>query len=149
MCEEPYQLSSSQDLKYSKEALLVGGLEAPLLWYRWSTSELHMEEDKGTALPPILLSAMTMTLICKNKTNNRYPTVIPKSAYTINVPVFYGAAQKDFICVPSLYLPALQKYAKGGLTIKDFPESDHWLPINKSREDLNNKLLEWIESIRG
>lgn len=77
------------------------------------------------------------------------PVVVPTSSYAITVPVFFGAALKDFICVPALYTPALQEYAKGGLTIKDFGESDHWLPINESREDLNKALLEWIESLEG
>lgn len=43
----------SQDKQYLKKALLEGGLEAPLCWYKFMTFDLRVEEDKR--MPSLLV----------------------------------------------------------------------------------------------
>lgn len=115
------------------------------LTYAWRKINVSLLQSHSS-LPVILPSTVTRILIRKKK---RHCTVVPKSSYTIDVPVFFGAALKDFICVPVLYESSLDEFAKGGLTIRSFDESDHWLPINGSRGHLNEALLEWVKTIEG
>ena len=71
----------------------------------------------------------------------------PLSSYEIQHPVFFGAALKDEICLPMFGKAALQRLAKGPVTIREF-DGDHWFAISHA-EELNGELLAWSEGLNA
>ncbi|TFY71315.1 hypothetical protein EVG20_g1709 [Dentipellis fragilis] len=111
---DPPAYFTSEVKEHYKQALLAGGLAAPLCYYTVNTKGLNAEDDK----------------------------LVPLEAYDLPFPIFFGAAKKDFISLPSAALASLQRHAKGALTVKEF-EADHWLTLSHPAE-LNAALEEWV-----
>ncbi|KAA1470809.1 alpha/beta-hydrolase [Dentipellis sp. KUC8613] len=97
-----------------KTTLLAGGLAAPLCYYTVNALGLNSKDD----------------------------ALVPASAYEITKPVFFAAANKDFVALPQIGDFVLQKYAKGPLTRREF-DADHWIMMSHSPE-LNKALDEWL-----
>jgi hypothetical protein len=71
---------------------------------------------------------------------------IPKERWAITQPVFFGAALKDYVCLPDPPKASMQKYCQI-LTIKDY-DSDHWVQLSHHKA-LNRDLELWIEETVG
>ncbi|KAJ3145114.1 hypothetical protein HDU89_007530 [Geranomyces variabilis] len=104
---------SGDDRVEMRASLLRGGLRGPLNWYKTHVDGLANEENMN----------------------------IPTDAYTIDKPVFFAAALKDYVCLPDFQKPSLLKWCTKA-TIKDY-DSDHWLLLS-SHKALNADLEEWL-----
>ncbi|THV06216.1 alpha/beta-hydrolase [Dendrothele bispora CBS 962.96] len=109
---------SSEDRAHQMEAIRAGGLEAPMCYYRAHIRGIHMKGDQAIPLPN----------------------------YTISQPVFYGAALEDYICLPLLSKPNMDKYCKN-LTYKEF-KANHWIMLQVP-DEVNRELLAWVEGLEG
>ncbi|KAJ7585712.1 Alpha/Beta hydrolase protein, partial [Mycena floridula] len=105
---------SEQDREDIKKVLFAGGLAAPLCWYKNRMHGLAAADDEGA----------------------------PKDGYAIQKPVFFGAALKDYACMPKLGLAATPPSVVPKLTVKEY-DSSHWVQLAKP-DELNKDLLEWI-----
>ncbi|KAJ7577446.1 Alpha/Beta hydrolase protein [Mycena floridula] len=108
---------SEQDRENIKQALLAGGLAAPLCWYRNRIHGFAAADDEGA----------------------------PKEGYTVQKPVFFGAALQDYVCVPKIALAVMNKTVTK-LTVKEY-DCDHWVQLAKP-DEVNKDLLEWISQIQ-
>ncbi|KAF8211157.1 alpha/beta-hydrolase [Mycena galopus ATCC 62051] len=100
-----------------RKALLSGGLSGPLCWYKAQIEQGNTEED--AKLPP--------------------------AARDIAQPLLYFACNKDLVSLPIFGDSQHAKYVKGPVTRKEI-DGDHWGIISHAAE-VNEKLLEWIESL--
>ncbi|TFY71296.1 hypothetical protein EVG20_g1710 [Dentipellis fragilis] len=100
--------------EHYKKVLLAGGLAAPLCYYTVNAQGLNAKDDAS----------------------------VPESAYEITKPIFFAAANKDFVALPQIGDFVLQKYAKGSVTRREF-DSDHWIMMSHSPE-LNKAFDEWL-----
>jgi soluble epoxide hydrolase/lipid-phosphate phosphatase len=66
---------------------------------------------------------------------------VPQENWAIAQPVFFGAALKDYVCLPDLPKASMEKYCHD-LTIKEY-DSDHWVQLS-CHEVLNGDLESWI-----
>ncbi|ETW76561.1 epoxide hydrolase [Heterobasidion irregulare TC 32-1] len=109
-----------EDQEHYRQTLLGGGLASPVAWYKIQTTagSIRAEDDK----------------------------LVPKEAYDIQQPVFFGAALRDIVCLPALGNALLKQYAKGPLTVKEF-DAGHWVLLSHPKE-VNEALLEWIEGLQ-
>ncbi|KAJ3170061.1 hypothetical protein HDU87_000473 [Geranomyces variabilis] len=105
---------SDNDRIKMRASLLKGGLKGPLNWYKSHVDGLAGEDNKQ----------------------------IPANAYTIDKPVFFAAASKDYVSLPDFQKPGLRKWCTK-TTIKDY-DADHWLLLS-SHKALNADLEEWLK----
>lgn len=105
--------------KHHVEVFTKNGFEAPACYYRIMTSGLQAEDDKQI-LPE--------------------RAVPPKDA-----PVFFGAANKDYICIPALAYATFKKdeWKDHKITIKEY-DADHWLILSHA-DQVSRDLEAWIE----
>ncbi|KAF5376024.1 hypothetical protein D9615_007726 [Tricholomella constricta] len=108
---------SEEEVKLQSEALLRGGLEGPLCWYKIRVSCLDIEDGKGIA---------------------------PES-YFIQKPVFFGGATQDCVSLLALNKIVIEQYTKGPLTVKEY-ETGHWI-MWQAKDKLNQDLLEWFQTL--
>ncbi|KII93214.1 hypothetical protein PLICRDRAFT_101285 [Plicaturopsis crispa FD-325 SS-3] len=104
-----------EEVAEHRRVLLSGGFASPLNWYKITVLDISGEDDKK----------------------------IPQENYHPKVPVFFGAAAKDYICVDWVGKENTVKQCKGPNTIKEY-DSDHWLVLSHA-EELSRDLLSWIE----
>jgi soluble epoxide hydrolase/lipid-phosphate phosphatase len=69
---------------------------------------------------------------------------VRQDRYAVEQPVFFGAADKDYICIPDAQKPALAEHCKN-LTIKHY-DGDHWLIFSHHKE-INEDVLSWLDSL--
>ncbi|KAJ8083473.1 hypothetical protein PM082_009347 [Marasmius tenuissimus] len=73
---------------------------------------------------------------------------VPLSCYTLNLPVFFGAALDDYISLPSIGRDMTTRFCKHEKTrVHDFKAS-HWLHL-QIPEEVNEVLLDWFTSLGG
>ncbi|TFY57562.1 hypothetical protein EVJ58_g6947 [Rhodofomes roseus] len=85
-----------EDVKYISDLIKRYGIDSSLNWYRTYLSGIAAADDKG----------------------------IPAANQTITKPVLFGACQKDYVCIPVLSVPTMQKL--------------------EASDKVNADLLEWI-----
>ncbi|KAJ7121590.1 Alpha/Beta hydrolase protein [Mycena epipterygia] len=112
----PPSYLTEDDFNRHKTELLKGGLAGPLCWYKQYTTGVVVEDDK----------------------------LVPKENYMIKHPVFFGAAQQDYVCTPQVALTTM-KDACPALTVRDY-QTGHWVQL-ADPDKVNKDLLEWIESL--
>ncbi|KAL6301146.1 Alpha/Beta hydrolase protein [Sparassis latifolia] len=110
----PVSYLTEADKKHMKESIRDLGIAGPLNWYKVMTSGLSAEDNKQ----------------------------IPQERYTVQQPTFFGAAMRDYVCVPELFAKALCP----NLTWRGF-DADHWVQLAQP-DELNRELLAWIDGIR-
>ncbi|KAF5376026.1 hypothetical protein D9615_007724 [Tricholomella constricta] len=108
---------SEEEVKLQTEALLRGGLEGPLCWYKVRVSGVDIEDGKGIA---------------------------PES-YFIQKPVFFGGATQDCVCLFAMGKFVIEQHTKGPLTVKEY-ETGHWV-MWQAKDKLNQDLLEWFQTL--
>ncbi|KAF5376027.1 hypothetical protein D9615_007725 [Tricholomella constricta] len=108
---------SEEEVKLQMEALLRGGLEGPLCWYKVRVSGLDIEDGKR---------------------------ITPES-YFIQKPVFFGGATQDCVSLLALSKIVVEQYTKGPLTVKEY-ETGHWI-MWQAKDKLNQDLLEWFQTL--
>jgi soluble epoxide hydrolase / lipid-phosphate phosphatase len=124
-----------QDKDRLSKALLSNGMRSPLLWYTLNTSGLAAEDDKSAhILYPLLIEQRCSLPL----------SAIPESNYSITKPVFYGGAEKDYICVATAQISNLEKFCPNR-TVHVYG-GDHWI-IWSHAEQINNDLAEWLKQI--
>ncbi|KAG7100071.1 hypothetical protein E1B28_001855 [Marasmius oreades] len=95
---------SAEEKRIQSEALLKGGLAAPMCWYRVMLSGIATEDDKA----------------------------IPVERYKTDKPVFLGTALEDYICIAALTALST-KAGCANLTVKEF-QTNHWVQLQKADE---------------
>ncbi|KIP06414.1 hypothetical protein PHLGIDRAFT_106968 [Phlebiopsis gigantea 11061_1 CR5-6] len=73
-----------------------------------------------------------------------------KRAYPpAGVPVFFGAAKNDYVCLPSLGYDVFkgEHFTEGQVTTKEY-DADHWLILSKASE-ISRDLEAWIKTFTG
>lgn len=70
-------------------------------------------------MPFLLVSCCTSALILS-------PLAIPLANYTIQKPVFFGGAKKDYVAIAAAGKATTAQFCKGPLTIHEF-DAGHWL----------------------
>ncbi|KIK58289.1 hypothetical protein GYMLUDRAFT_45497 [Collybiopsis luxurians FD-317 M1] len=113
----PPSWMSPEERKDGITALLSGSLQAPTMWYKYATSGLATENEL-----------------------NSFPT----ESYKINMPVFFGGALDDFVCLAGPNKKRAEEYCTDA-TFREYKTS-HWLMLQVP-EQLNEDLLSWIESV--
>ncbi|KAF5365410.1 hypothetical protein D9758_010817 [Tetrapyrgos nigripes] len=120
-----YWLSTStQDKAQQKKIIQDGGLAAPTCYYKAKVRGVHNGEDQ--ALPP--------------------------TPFPLNVPVFYGGAAEDFICLTPVYKQILDQIYSGSqegerYTYREF-KANHWLMM-QIPDEVNKELTGWIQRIEA
>ena len=71
-------------------------------------------------------------------------SVVPPENYTVRKPVFFGAADKDMICTPSLQQPAIDQFCPR-VTSHNF-NAGHWVMAEAAHE-VNEALENWVQSV--
>ena len=63
------------------------------------------------------------------------------------VPIYFGAAKRDYIALPSITLAAFKNehFVEGQVTAKEY-DADHWLILSESNE-ISHDLEAWIEGL--
>jgi soluble epoxide hydrolase/lipid-phosphate phosphatase len=89
-------------------------------------------------VPFLLVSYCTSALILS-------PLAIPLANYTIQKPVFFGGAKKDYVAIAAAGKATTAQFCKGPLTIHEF-DAGHWL-IWETKDELNDKLLVWVDGL--
>ncbi|KAF8905666.1 Alpha/Beta hydrolase protein [Mucidula mucida] len=106
---------SPEEFNTSKSVFLESGITASLNWYKIMTSDIDRLDNQG----------------------------IPESNATINKPVFFGGATRDYISIIVLMRAPFFKYAPD-FTFQDY-DADHWVMIQRP-DEVNKDLLEWLEN---
>ncbi|KAF9260819.1 alpha/beta-hydrolase [Marasmius fiardii PR-910] len=101
------------DKRIQSEALLKGGLAAPMCWYKTMLSGIAPEDDKG----------------------------IPIERYKTDKPVFFGAAQEDYVCIADFHIHTTKTACKN-LTVKKF-QANHWVQLQRA-DEVNEELEDWL-----
>ncbi|KAG0694074.1 Alpha/Beta hydrolase protein [Suillus ampliporus] len=96
------------------KSLRTGGLTSPLNWYR--------SMIKGV--------------------NSHIMDEIPEENQFIRKPAFFAAARKDHVCIHEYAVSQMEKYARGGLKMVEFP-GGHWVQLEEP-ETFNKELEGWI-----
>lgn len=73
------------------------------------------------------------------------PLEIPKSAYIVTKPVFFGGCTHDAACVASDGAAIVRALCPNA-TVKDF-ESGHWV-LNERPAEVNEELKKWLEGLQ-
>ncbi|KZT00187.1 epoxide hydrolase [Laetiporus sulphureus 93-53] len=104
------------DKKAISTAILSGGLKGAFNWYRIMLDGITDSDDKQ----------------------------ISESRQTITQPVFFGAANRDYVCVPALALARMKEFCPD-LTVKEF-DLGHWVQL-EAPEEVNRELAAWIQGV--
>ncbi|KAK7451268.1 hypothetical protein VKT23_012608 [Stygiomarasmius scandens] len=112
----PANFVTPEERAIQMELLREGGLAAPLNWYKILTSTIEHDDDQG----------------------------IPEENAAIQKPVFYGAALRDYVGLAASFIASVQQNSNNTLIIHEYNTS-HWVML-EARDQVNNDLLEWIES---
>ncbi|KAF7311282.1 Esterase/Lipase [Mycena kentingensis (nom. inval.)] len=111
---------SAEEREYYREALLDGGLCAPLCWYKIFMDPSNAEDDAKA----------------------------PESTVTLTKPVLFVAFNKDPIGVPLLGTEIHAEFVKPATNITNKEvDADHWAVLSHA-EQLNGWLLEWIQALK-
>ncbi|KZS99619.1 epoxide hydrolase [Laetiporus sulphureus 93-53] len=97
-------------------AVLTSGLKGAFNWYRIMLDGIADSDDKQ----------------------------IPESRRTITQPVFFGAAKRDYVCVPALALARMKEFCPD-LTVKEF-DLGHWVQL-EAPDEVNCELAAWIQGV--
>ncbi|KZS99628.1 alpha/beta-hydrolase [Laetiporus sulphureus 93-53] len=97
-------------------AILSGGLKGAFNWYRIMLDGITDSDDKQ----------------------------ISESRQTITQPVFFGAANRDYVCVPALALARMKEFCPD-LTVKEF-DLGHWVQL-EAPDEVNCELAAWIQGV--
>ncbi|KAJ7183541.1 Alpha/Beta hydrolase protein [Mycena filopes] len=111
----PPSYLTQADLDRLKAEFLRDGLGGALCWYKQYTTGMVGEDDK----------------------------LVPKENYIIQQPVFFGAAQEDYVSTPEVALVGMQHVCPN-LTVRTY-QTGHWISL-AAPDKLNEDLLEWITS---
>ncbi len=120
-----------QEFNTSKSVFLESGITASLNWYKIMTSDIDRLDNQGMLGCPSSFQANFSSL------------GIPESNATINKPVFFGGATRDYISIIVLMRAPFFKYAPD-FTFQDY-DADHWVMIQRP-DEVNKDLLEWLEN---
>ncbi|KAF5365415.1 hypothetical protein D9758_010818 [Tetrapyrgos nigripes] len=115
---------SSEDKAHQKKVIQDGGLAAPTCYYKAKVRGVHNAEDQ--ALPP--------------------------TAFPFDVPIFFGGATEDFICIAPVYKQIMDQIYSGsqagvGYTYREF-KANHWVMM-QIPDEFNRELAEWIQRVTG
>lgn len=107
---------TEEEKKIQSEALLKGGMAGPVCWYKAMTSGISIDDDKS----------------------------VPVDKYEIHKPVFFGAAQQDYVALAATGKQSVTQLCKS-VTIREF-DTGHWVML-EAKDEVNQELSAWIQGL--
>ncbi|CCL99351.1 uncharacterized protein FIBRA_01369 [Fibroporia radiculosa] len=109
----PASYLTEQDREDIMSRISIDGLAGGLNWYKVYTLGITSEDDRQ----------------------------IPEANHVIQQPVLYIGGKMDYVCVPAIGYPTLNKYCPNR-TLKEY-DAGHWLQFEVA-DQVNNEILAWI-----
>jgi pimeloyl-ACP methyl ester carboxylesterase len=110
---------SQNEYETLKNTLKSSSIAAPLNYYTIITSGINAEDDKQ----------------------------IPPDRYDVKVPVFFGAALRDYVCLAQLGKEHTARRCSHPSTIIKEYDGDHWIMFSHA-EQIAADLHSWIKSLK-
>ncbi|KAK0204252.1 Alpha/Beta hydrolase protein [Desarmillaria ectypa] len=107
---------TEEEKDFHKNELLDGGMAGCLNWYKVMTSEIDAEDNKAA----------------------------PEENLEVTMPVFFGGALKDFICLSAIHKIGTADKCKKA-TIHEY-EACHWV-MWEAKDEVNRDLLSWLREL--
>ena len=131
-----HQSYTFKDIIRLQSNILEGGFQGPFCWYKQLMFKITPKEDNSkTCLSP--------NLSVSSANDSIRDTDFTPSQYVINKPVFFGAADHDYVCLPVIGEQLTRQFCPNGKVYHY--DTDHWI-IFAASDQLNTNLLEWIGS---
>jgi len=110
---------SEEEYKTLGNTLKSGTIAAPLNYYTIITSGINAEDDKQ----------------------------ISEDRYEVQIPVFFGAAMRDYVCLAQLGKDHTARRCTNPSTVTKEYDGDHWIILSHA-EQIANDLHAWIEGLK-
>jgi soluble epoxide hydrolase/lipid-phosphate phosphatase len=129
MCPQDKQEMSARQLE-------PVGIKAALNWYKTTIHKLRAQDEAGAyrACRPARVRIA----------DDRAPAEIPQAAYAVAQPVFFGAAERDYVCTAKSGEMSVGHFCKRA-TVKHY-DGDHWIILSHA-DEIARDLIAWVEGL--
>ena len=116
-----------------RTALIQGGLEAPVNYYKVALANGNLSDHQGRPLMPAAYSLSYADVLDA--------TALPEKSWYVKKPALFIATTRDYVCLAAQGKLTMQKYAPHADVIE--VSTGHWAQFEAAAQ-VNDALEKWV-----
>ena len=119
-----------------RTALIQGGLEAPVNYYKVALSNGNLSDHQSRPLMPVAYSLSYADVLDA--------TALPEKSWHVKKPALFIATTRDYVCLAAQGKLTMQKYAPHADVIE--VSTGHWAQFEAAAQ-VNDALEKWVAKL--